>query len=343
MAANIDINETTGQANAFYLGRPAWHGLGQVLPEDHRISTVEELLTLSGTNWSVREAPVTYMGQLDGGEAVMKDAPNRVLYRSDTGSHLHTCSETYQVHQHREVAQAGIDALTVAGDMGIDFWAESGFGLSGGKRVVYCFRVGEQMDIGGDEFRPYVFMTTSHDESWATTWKYAAYRLECENMTRAALADKSMLGYKIKHTSGSGDGRWKADIIQGLKLISPAMAAFNESVSKLIDTTITAGQFDRLIAHNFPVKPATDADVKVGRTSPNVRRQAEVRSLYENDRRVGPFKGTAWGYLQAVNTWELHVRGEGTGRSERNMNNFLSDTLTFSNLSEELVKKLVLT
>lgn len=51
------------------------------------------------------------------------------------------------------------------------------------------------------------------------------------------------------------------------------------------------------------------------------KKRMELLALYRNDTRVAPWAGTAFGVMQAFNTWEHHVkptRGT-TERAERNM------------------------
>lgn len=114
MAHAIEIGEN-GQAKAVYVGKPAWHKLGTVLPEG-TIITLEELLDLSGTNWQVMSERPTLMTEF--GITVLD---NKSLYRSDNGKVLHTTSLTYQIHQHTEIAEQAQAVLDIAGEFGLDF------------------------------------------------------------------------------------------------------------------------------------------------------------------------------------------------------------------------------
>lgn len=55
------------------------------------------------------------------------------------------------------------------------------------------------------------------------------------------------------------------------------------------------------------------------RTSAEKKRDGLSR-LWNHDARVAPWKGTAWGVVQAVNTWTHHEQTvRGAARTDRNM------------------------
>ncbi len=56
-----------------------------------------------------------------------------------------------------------------------------------------------------------------------------------------------------------------------------------------------------------------------------LKKRDQIKALYMNDKRSAPWKGTAFGVLQAFNTWQQHeaqVR-KGVPRVERNMENVI--------------------
>ncbi len=325
MAHAIEIDEN-GQAKAVYVGKPAWHKLGTVLPEG-TVVTLQELLELSGTNWRVLEQNPTILTEF--GVTVLDQ---RALYRSDNGKVLHVASPTYAIHQHTEVAEQAQAVLEIAGEYGMDFAWEAGFSLAGGKRVVYVLKLNRSIDVGPESFMPYMMATTSHDESWSTVFQLLNFRPECQNMTRMALA-MATPKFKIKHTSGSA-GRVQ-EIREALKIIPKGVAAFEREVAVLLDEEYTNDRFVRLMGKVFPVESKDDAK----KVSPNVRRQSEVGSVWAYDKRIESARGTAWGAFQAVSTWEQHIRGDesGVARAESVTEKFLSDEMTFSNRAAALL------
>lgn len=325
MAHNIDMSN--GRANAVYIGAGPWHGLGTVISNGTDL-TPAQFLELSGTNWQVKETPVMYTTEF----GVFTD-DSRVLYRSDNGGKLHIASPTYQIHQHTEVWDTMQTVCEIGGEYGIDFKPASAFALAGGKRVVYVLRLNNNLiDVQGDKFLPYFFGTTSHDESWATTFQLSGFRLECENMTRMALARETPR-FKIKHTANS-NGRIQS-IREALGLMPQYIDDFMLEIQQLQDITVTTGEREQFVQAVFPIEEKREAK----RQSPNVRRRDEVLSTIANDMRIGEYRDTAWGLFQGVSTWEQHVRGDKTGEARQLdiADKFLSDGLTFSNRAAEIL------
>lgn len=324
MSANIDMSN--GRANAIYVGSGPWHGLGKVISESE-ILTPAEFLSLSGTDWQVKETTLQYM--TEHGSGTLQD--KRLLYRSDNGNPLHVASSTYKVHQHTQVWDAMQTVCEIGGEYGMDFKPAAAFGLAGGRRIVYVLKLDNDLiDVQGDTFFPYFFGTTSHDESWATTFQLASLRLECENMTRMALARQTPR-FKIKHTSES-NGRIQS-IRESLGIVPQIVNSFTLETMILQDINVTLGEREQFVNDLLPIE--TDGK----RTSPNVRRREEILSTIANDKRVGEYRDTAWGLFQGVSTWEQHIRGDKSGE-KRQMDiadKFLSDGLTFSNRAAEMI------
>ena len=70
------------------------------------------------------------------------------------------------------------------------------------------------------------------------------------------------------------------------------------------------------------------------------RHREALTSQYRHDNRVAPWAGTAFGVVQAVNTYEQHVKNvKGADRAERNMDKMVRgefdklDTTTLDQLN----------
>jgi hypothetical protein len=78
---------------------------------------------------------------------------------------------------------------------------------------------------------------------------------------------------------------------------------------------------DRDWAAFLDAHAALPEDKGPGRASAERKRET-LTELYARDERVAPWRGTAWGVLQAVNTYKHHKAAvRGAGRAERNMLN----------------------
>jgi phage/plasmid-like protein (TIGR03299 family) len=120
--------------------------------------------------------------------------------------------------------------------------------------------------------------------------------------------------YRVKHTRNSE--MRVADARQALNVLNQTAEAFEAEVAKLLDVDVTDTQWQQFVAAYAPVKD--DATPRSLTMADNKRQ--ELTRLWTHDRRVQPWHGTAYGVIQAVNTyvhWEGIVRG--TNRIERNM------------------------
>jgi phage/plasmid-like protein (TIGR03299 family) len=166
----------------------------------------------------------------------------------------------------------------------------------------------------GVDFRPNLLATTSFDGSTATTYKRTITATVCDNTRDLALAEPGQQ-HKIKHTAGSR--AQLAPAREALHLIHDLGDQFSAEVARLCQTPVTAPQWEAFLNRAVP-PPATDAAPR-SRTMALTKRET-MRELYRADPRVAPWKGTAYGVLQAVNTYEHHHRTvRGTQRAERNM------------------------
>lgn len=176
------IDETTGKAAIAYVGEKPWHGLGQELSAGAGIDVWK---VESGLNYAVLRTPVLFERHNGFGDPESLTAqtecvamPERhVLYRSDTGSALSVVSKDYKVVQPVEV----LDFFGKLAEVG-GFELETAGALSDGKRIWALAKVNDGAPIiGQDTVRPYLLLATSYDGTMATTAKFTAIRVVCNN------------------------------------------------------------------------------------------------------------------------------------------------------------------
>ncbi len=167
----------------------------------------------------------------------------------------------------------------------------------------------------GIDYRPNLLGGTSFDGSIATFWKRTIRATICDNTFEVARAIQGQT-FKIKHSRNSGFKLREAR--EALALIDQLDEEFDAEVSQLVETTVTPAQWDKFLAELAPV--VKDGEALTGRSLTMAqKKQDELRLLWNNDNRVSPWKGTAWGVLQAVNTWGHHMQTvRGATRQERN-------------------------
>ena len=123
--------------------------------------------------------------------------------------------------------------------------------------------------------------------------------------------------FKVKHSKYSNLKMSEAR--DNLAIIHDTADSVSLELKALCEWKVTDLQFRTII--NAATNPTPkDKPSKMADTLADKKRM-ELLALYRNDNRVAPWSGTAFGVMQAFNTWEHHVkptRGS-TERAERNM------------------------
>jgi len=172
-------------------------------------------------------------------------------------------------------------------------------------------------------FRPNLLACTSFDGSLATTYKRVVTDVVCDNTKDAALGEEGQ-ELKIKHSKYS-DVRIK-DARDALQIVYTMADDFAAEVAKLTAQSVSDFEWNKLLDVMVPLEDNKGNKVEGrGKTMADNKR-TDLIKLYNSDPRVAPWNGTAYGVLQAYNTWNHHfaiVRGD-TTRYIRNMENVVT-------------------
>jgi phage/plasmid-like protein (TIGR03299 family) len=169
----------------------------------------------------------------------------------------------------------------------------------------------------GVDFRPNLLATTSFDGSIATTFKRTITATVCDNTRELALAEKGQQ-VKVRHTSGSR--AQLAPAREALAMVHTLADEFASEVKELCATVVTDRQWAAFLDAQVPVVD-DQAERLTGRALKMAsKKRSRLEELYRHDDRVSPWAGTAFGALQAINTYEHHDRTiRGADRPDRNM------------------------
>jgi len=173
----------------------------------------------------------------------------------------------------------------------------------------------------GVEFRPQLTAMTSFDGSLITTYGKHFYVAVCDNTLNIARREMADQNYKVKHTKYSA--LKIADAREALAILFAMGDEFSQEIADLTSWTVSDKQFNKTLDLIFPEKEEGETSKKGVTQRENTR--AKIINLYHNDERCAPWKGNAFGVLQAFNTYNQHyttVR-KGAAQYERHMERVL--------------------
>jgi phage/plasmid-like protein (TIGR03299 family) len=260
--------------------------------------------------------------------------PPGALGPDDKGAILGVFMSGYADHQYEEWLLNTV-ARIIDANVG-DLVIGSAALLKGGAQAFVSIEVPENITTPeGVEFRPRLLSTTSFDGSLATGYKRVVMNAICDNTMRAALAEKGQQ-IKVKHSKYS-----KAKLMEArdaLAIVLDTGEEFAAQVAALTATKVSEGDWARFLDQIAPL--TKDGEEKQGRSLTMAKnRREEMTNLWRHDERVAPWRGTAWGVVQAVNTHAHHIQTvRGSERAERNMS--LAVTGGFDRLDAETMDTL---
>ena len=261
--------------------------------------------------WQAVEMPM-HITTPDG---LLVEVPNRkAIVRDDTWQVLGVPSKSYQPHQYdqwllNDVSNLLDDDLQI-GTAGV---------LKGGAIGWVQVEMPENSVAAGVEFRPHLLATTSFNGEIATLYKRTCTIVVCDNTRHIALREQSEQ-ITVRHTSRShlrlGDAR------EALQIVHTLSDDFAREIETLMSVPVFDFQFDRFLQ---TLVPSSDDDSQQSQTRA-VNTRSTLRDMWQTDYRCAPYRNTAFGVVQTVNTWRQHMKPTRQGRSmlERTM----MDTLT---------------
>jgi phage/plasmid-like protein (TIGR03299 family) len=266
-------------------------------------------------NFTVDEQPIYFFDRDSGTFRVIEG--RKALVTSDTLETLGVFKDGYKAHAHSTL----LDKLDHLVGEGV------GYGTAGNLKnrgVAFVqLELPENFDTKeGVKFRPNLGAATSFDGSLATTFKRGFTVWECDNTLSIGLTEDGQ-SYKVKHSKYS---LFKLDNARAaLDLIEVTAKQVTEEITKLCQWEVTDKQFNDFLAKLTPVPELKEGDNTRGRTLA-ISKAETIRSLYDSDERAAPWRGTAYGVLQATNTYNQHEapqRGQ-ADRDVRRFENFFS-------------------
>jgi phage/plasmid-like protein (TIGR03299 family) len=219
----------------------------------------------------------------------------QAILRSDNDAELGLFKPGYQIHKYPEWLLKNVS--TILGDtLGI---GSAGL-LRNGAVAWVQIEAPETLSVEGIEHRPHLTAFTSCDGTLATGYIAGTQLVVCDNTLNAAVANASSK-IKIKHTTNSLSTTRLESVREALGVIEQAADSFNEELKALVQQSVSDKQWADFLEAFVPLPE------KPGRGLTLAEKKRDIlTSLRKNDNRVSPWGKTAFGVLQAVNTYEAH-------------------------------------
>jgi len=315
------IGHTDKRGNAWHYRESAQGG-----EPNHYIGPVPiEDVTRRLFNFQLVERPlyVTIPCEIDEATTVLPDGgpaktiaveDRKAIMRDDATDVLGIFKGGYKVTQYTESLLRDVQAL-----LGDDLNIGSAGLLKLGAVAWVQIEAQDTLTVNGVEFRPFIMACDSCDGSLSRTYNKGNTVTVCDNTMSASLAN-SLEIFKLKHTKHAKFNAVTAR--DALGIIEEIGATFTEEVQALTNWDISDGEFQKFLDEICKF----DIDAKTTRSATIAQnKRDDLTNLWRNDARVAPWSNTAFGVLQATNTWAHHIQTvRGGTRAERNMMNAIT-------------------
>ena len=306
--------------------------------------TLEEAIPWSGLDWSVRREPIYVESHNWGADAVtqhMVPVDNMIAIRRNTDDAvlgIHT--EGYQENQPRELFEWGWGIIEASVEEGMNQAAvwETGGSLAGGKKIFAMIRLPEDVVVDGDKHIPYLGLADSFDGSMARRAWLSFVRVVCWNTLDWSWSS-AINRIAIRHTKNS-DMRIAA-AREALGMTYRNVGVFADEVETMMNQAVMDDRFFRIVDGLFPEPQKKETETQ---RRNRMRRRNTVHRIYYDSSTVAPYRGTAWGVLNAVQEWEQWSARAGSSKltsrqvAERQMRRIVTGTWPVTNkAAKELV------
>lgn len=285
----------SGKSEMAYVGEKPWHGLGQELQAG---APIEDWVKAAGMDWDVQRAPVFYGEQGLWGREILD---RHVLFRSDTQDPLGIVSKNYKIVQPQEVLEFFRELCEFN-----HFEMNTAGTLFGGRIYWALANIGEEADVRmGDKVKGRLLLSTSADGTKATTAKFVAERVVCNNTLTMAMREGGGSTAKVSHRS-----EFKADKVKtDLGIGHEQFENFIHTARLLTEHKVTDEKarefFISLLIEKGGMSSKSEQEVL------DSRPLQKILGLYMGEGKGSTFagtKGTAWGLVNAVTEYIDHLR-----------------------------------
>jgi phage/plasmid-like protein (TIGR03299 family) len=272
----------------FFVGQPAWHGLGTVLPSP---PSVDDAIKMAGLNWRVVLGSLyTKHGINVGHKCVMRDSDNSIL--GVVGPEFTPVQNSEAFGWFQPFVDSGAVTLEAAGS------------LREGKRVWILAKVAglTAEPVNGDPINRFFLLAHGHDGSLAIRLGSTDVRVCCANTLSMAISGSGGRLLKIKHTKNVTKAlELVREIIDVQTMNFQATMAQMQTLARYGCDDSKLRQYVREI-----FSPEKSEDPSASKTLVN-----KIFPLFESGRGtdIVGVRGTMYGAFNAVTEYLTHERG----------------------------------
>lgn len=269
---------------------------------------VEELLT----SWTPYEVPLLDGDSFEDKLVTLYDADmkpvqairaadispvetHKLIKASDNRQRMAVVGADYAVHAYRDWLTGTVQECT--GDEA----QVSSAGLLRNRAVAWVQIERPDSAVGPDgiKFSPHVVLSTSLDYTYPSQINQNTQVVICDNTLEIGRGQG--LASRIKHTKNSG--LRLGDHRSVMTAIMQGESDFRAELERQLAIQVDDTAFARFLESFVPI---AEDDIPAKKTRSERKRQ-EITQLYRGDPRVAAWKGTEFGVVQAVNTWQTHM------------------------------------
>jgi phage/plasmid-like protein (TIGR03299 family) len=318
------------ESGVFGEGKTAWHYLGSTFDG---LLTMEDALVKSGVDFGVSMVPV-YVQVPDlanPGQYILTEIQGKkACVRSDDhAAVMEIHGDDYTPINYRPFFEAlGFGDTPVVASMVL---------LKKGRIAACSIRLPDLDRVLADKSNLKVYVTayTSHDGTYAGTYKDSNIRAECAN--RVAMIDRESGGRTIRVTHRSE--KTAERISEAAAIMTYAQERANAAEKLCVDLLakrVDRGTLQTILERTFPIVPNSEGEVtdRVRTIAENKRRQIKLILWDAPD--LQDVKDTAWGVYQAFTNWTDHAGTyRNTKDSTRDENRLISTHILKNTVAEQ--------
>lgn len=267
-----------------------WAGITAGSAGDDELLTSAEMAERAKLNWTVAKRP--YRRDCPGSP----QARQHEIYRVEDNEELGSVRARYQVYQNADAFAFG-DSLVQDGRAR---WADAGQ-QGNGWRVFMVMQLIEPFTVLDDEIRLYLFMQTSHDGSSAVRGFVTPIKFFCTNQMEA-IRNTALSRFTFQHTTNLQQRLDEARL--SFQTAVSYETAFTEMAEALVKVPVTADRLRLVLQDTVPQRR--------GRRDGVIE---DVLHTYATSPTVEPWRGNAWGAVNAVTEYFDHVIPSRTGNA----------------------------